>query len=284
MGLYQHEMLSKALLTQLWAASACLITEAPRKHVHSAPTVARAPAQGSAEGSECHSGAQIMQCALAPGRAMPLSCPGKLWEVAAPPARLPRHQPGLQLPVQPAPTRRPPRPPYLPAWSRCHPAPRAAAAPPRAAAPPGAPWRRLPRLNPTPGTDTDCGRCLRDGFGRCPAPQRPGGRRLQKPPGLSEPLPRTRPARRGRVEGGGSGSSSLLRPPQEARRQLGRSRERQQEALGPRAVRGESGACLCRQRCGSGRAAALTSRGVRSRAGVRGALLSRAATKCRSVN
>lgn len=202
MGLYQHEMLSKALLTQLWAASACLITEAPRKHVHSAPTVARAPAQGSAEGSECHSGAQIMQCALAPGRAMPLSCPGKLWEVAAPPARLPRHQPGLQLPVQPAPNRRPPRPPYLPAWSRCHPAPRAAAAPPRAAAPPGAPWRRLPRLNPTPGTDTDCGRCLRDGFGRCPAPQRPGGRRLQKPPGLPEPLPRTRPARRGRVEGG----------------------------------------------------------------------------------
>lgn len=92
----------------------------------------------------------------------------------------------------------------------------------------------------------------------------------------------TRPA--GTGGGGGSGSSSLLRPPQEARRQLGRSRERQQEALGPRAVRGESGACLCRQRCGSGRAAALTSRGVRSRAGVRGALLSRAATKCRSVN
>lgn len=182
-----------------------------------------------------------MQCALAPVRAMPLSCPGKLWEVAAPPARLPRHQPGLQLPVQPAPTRRPPQPPYLPAWSRCHPAPRAAAAPPRAAAPPGAPWRRLPRLDPTPGTDTDCGRCLRDGFGRCPAPQRPGGQGLQKPPGLPEPLPRTRPARRGRVEGG---KRLLLPAPAPARGA---------EAAGPEPgeAAGSAGAegCARRERC-----------------------------------
>lgn len=190
---------------------------------------------------------------------MPLSCPGKLRAVPAPPAGLPRHQPGLQLPVQPSPTRSPPSllpscleppPPCTPSSGSTTQGSSTAGGTMEATSPPGSRYgnRHRPRALPT-------GRLS----GSAPLCTDPAG---------AFATHQTRPAGTGggRGEGGGwSGSSSPLRPPQEARRQLGRSRERQQEALGPRVVRSESNA---------GRAAALISRGVR------GALLSRAATEC----
>lgn len=179
-GLYQHEMLSKALLTQLSGvclSGNCGTSEACAESTHTSlcpaselssrlwmPTsssdsaVGTGPRSGNASELDWRTkSSKSTNCRSAP-------------PLARPPAH---HEIG---PLPSVPEQAPP--PYLPAWRHCHPPPRAAPAPPRAAAPPGAPWRRLPRLDPGPGADTDRGRCLRDGPGRCPASQGAGRERL----------------------------------------------------------------------------------------------------------
>lgn len=234
--------MSKARLAQLRAVSACLVTEAPKKHVQRTPTPACALPQNSAAGARCRPGARALQRALLSGRAMPLSWTGALRTVVAPTADVPVHRPGHQLPVLPVPTLCPAAdtPPYLPARRHRRPPPRAAPAPPRAAAPPEAPWRRLPCPDPGPGADTDRDRCLRDGPGRRSAGTRRTAALESSGAAGACATHQTRPA----GTGGGSGEAAAPppgppRPPQEAGRQLGPIWEREQEALGPRLVQSE---------------------------------------------